>query len=226
LHEIKSLARKSRSLPALLPGTDNFRAERFDSGPRGTYHARAMGNPLRDRRTPQELAASGQVIEISEKISSFERLAGIVGGDLDTLDPDKLPSDWRNAAVVGRLSFGFADAQQGLAALEGTVAVTIDAVCQRCLEPMQVPMAADLRLLFAAGDSDVACAEGFEVWEMEEERLRPLDLVEEVLIMSMPISALHEDDESCAEPDIEATTGERETTRPFADLRSQLDKGN
>ena len=90
-----------------------------------------MGNPLRDRRTPQELAASGQLIEIAEKIGNFGELSRIVGADLETLDPDKLPPDWRDADVVGQLRFGFADAQGRLPALEGEVAVRIDAVCQR-----------------------------------------------------------------------------------------------
>jgi len=222
LHEIKSLARKSRSVPALSPGTDSFLAERFDSDRRGPYHARAMGNLLRDRRTPQELAASGQVIEISEKIGNFERLAEIVGSDLETLDPDKLPSGWRDAVVAGRLSFGFADAQHGLPALEGAVAVTIDAVCQRCLEPMQLPLAAELRLLFADTEGDPVNADGFEVWETDEEQLRPLDLIEEVLIMSMPISALHEDDTVCVAADADDIAAEQGTTRPFADLKSQM----
>ena len=185
-----------------------------------------MGNPLRDRRTPQELAASGQVIEISEKIGSFERLAEIVGGDLKTLDPDKLPPDWRDAVVEGQLSFGFADAQQGLPALKGMVAVTIDAVCQRCLEPMQLPLGAELRLLFTDAEIDAGYSEEFEVWEMEEERLRPLDLVEEVLIMSMPISALHVDDAVCVEPDTDEEASEQGTTRPFADLKSQMENDN
>jgi uncharacterized metal-binding protein YceD (DUF177 family) len=185
-----------------------------------------MGNPLRDRRTPQELAASGQVIEISDKIGSFGQLAEIVGGDLETLDPDKLPRGWRDAVVEGRLSFGFADAQQGLPALEGTVAVTIDAVCQRCLGPMLLPLVADLRLLFIDAESDAGIAEGFEVWEMEEERLRPLDLIEEVLIMSMPISALHVGDAVCVEPGTDEAASEKGTTRPFAGLKSQMEKDN
>ena len=185
-----------------------------------------MVNPLRDRRTPRELAASGQVIEISEKISSFGRLAKIVRGDLETLDPDKLPPDWRDAVVEAQLSFGFADAQQRFPALEGTVAVTIDAVCQRCLEPMQLPLAAELRLLFTDAENDAGHTEEFEVWEMEEERLRPLDLVEEVLIMSMPISALHVDDAVCVEPDTDEEASEKGTIRPFADLKSQMENEN
>jgi uncharacterized protein len=183
-----------------------------------------MGNPLRDRRTPQELAASGQVIEIAEKIGGFGELSRIVGADLESLDPDKLPQHWRDAEVAGQLRFGFADAQERLPALEGEVSVTIDAVCQRCLEPMKLPLAADLRYLFAEAGPD-AVEEGIEVWEMDEERLRPLDLVEEVLIMAMPLAALHESDAACAETEgPEETKGT--TTRPFADLRSQMENDN
>jgi hypothetical protein len=82
-----------------------------------------MGNPLRVRRPVAELAARGQVIEIAEKIGSFKQLAGIVEADLATLDPDKIPDDWRDSLVTGRLVFGFADAQMQVASLEGEVAV-------------------------------------------------------------------------------------------------------
>ena len=75
-----------------------FLAPLFDSDAPGPYHARAMGNPLRDRRPLAELAEKGQVIEITAKISDFERLAGIVEADLATLDPDKLPQGWRDSA--------------------------------------------------------------------------------------------------------------------------------
>jgi uncharacterized protein len=183
-----------------------------------------MGNPLRDRRTPQELAASGQLIEIAEKVGDFKELSRIVGADLETLDPDKLPQHWRAVEVVGQLRFGFADAQDRLPALEGEVSVTIDAVCQRCLEPMKLALDVDLRYLFTEAGPD-AVEDGFEVWEMDEELLRPLDLVEEVLIMAMPLAALHGSDVACAETESpEETKGT--TTRPFADLRSQMDNDN
>ena len=183
-----------------------------------------MGNPLRDRRTPQELAASGQVIEITEKISEFKELDRIVGADLETLDPDMMPPDWCDADVVGQLRFGFVDAQDRIPALEGEVSTAIDAVCQRCLGPMKLPVAVDLRYLFA-GAGQEAADDGFEVWEMGEERLRPMDLVEEVLIMAMPLAALHESDAACAKTKSpEETTGK--TTRPFADLRSQMENDN
>ena len=182
-----------------------------------------MDNQLRDPRTPSDLAASGQIIEFSEKISNFEQLAAIVESDLDTLDPDKLPSNWRDATVFGQLTFGFADAHSGLPVMRGEAEVTIDAVCQRCLQPFRVPLAADLRLVFGKDAARRVEDEGYEVWELEEGKLRPLDLVAEALVMAMPISAMHDDDATCRGPEMIAEDlGKR--MRPFAGLKSQMEK--
>ena len=171
-----------------------------------------------------ELAASGQVIEFTEKLGGFERLARIVEGDLETLDPDKLPSDWREQRVSGRLSFGFADAQDGLPMLQGEVTATIDAVCQRCLDAMQLPLSVELKLLFA-GTESTAEDGGFESWELEDDFLRPIDIVEEALIMAMPLAAMHVDSDTCAKPEAQQAEAS-ETIRPFAALRAQMDKEN
>ncbi|NIL92977.1 MAG: hypothetical protein GTO71_00705 [Woeseiaceae bacterium] len=182
-----------------------------------------MGNPLRDRRTPKELAASRQVIDFAIKITDLEQLTAIVEGDLETLDPDKLPSGWRETQATGQLRFGFADAQEALPQLEGEVSATIDVVCQRCLEPLSLPLAVELKLLFAA-DEAVDGGDDFEVWELDEESIRPLDVVEEALIMALPLAAMH-DNEKCRSPD-EAEAGESVTIRPFAALKSQMEKEN
>ena len=184
-----------------------------------------MGNPLRDRRTPSELAESGQVIEIKEKITNFERLAGIVEADLLSLDPDKLPSDWRDTVVAGRLGFSFSDTHNSVPVLHGEVEVTIDAVCQRCLEPFRLPLAAELRLLLVKKNSAAVKVDDYENWELAEDKLRPLDIVEEALIMAMPFAAMHANDASCNKPEevIDEPGGK---VQPFATLRSQMDDEN
>ena len=182
-----------------------------------------MGNPLLDRRTPAEWAASGQIIEFSEKIDVFDRLSRIVEGDLQRLDPDKLPPDWRDKIVAGKLRFGFSDAQGGSALLQGNATVIIDAVCQRCLQPLQVPLEAELKLLFGSEPAGSKTGAGFEVWELAADKLRPLDVVEEALVMAMPLAAMHVDDEACYGPDVEAGD-EDERIRPFASLKMQMEE--
>jgi len=182
-----------------------------------------MGNPLRDRRPLAELAGQGQVIEISAKVGDFERLSGIIERDLAALDPDKLPRDWRDSAVAGRLVFGFMDAQQRVAVLEGEVAATVDAVCQRCLEPFRLILCSELHLLpVMSGDSALA-DDGFEIWELDDDTVCPADIVEESLIMAIPFSAMHDSGETCSNFDAEASDASQ-TTRPFAALKSQLDE--
>ena len=182
-----------------------------------------MGNPLRVRRPIAELAAKGQVIEIAEKIGNFERLAGIVEADLATLDPDKIPHNWRDSMVTGWLEFGFADAQKQVVSLVGELAVTLDAVCQRCLEPFRLSLATGLRLLPTTVEQGVSAGNDFEPWELEDERVCPAEIVEEVLIMAMPLSAMHENSAACKgyEP---ADEEAQQTTRPFAALKAQLDQ--
>ena len=182
-----------------------------------------MGNPLHVRRPIAELAAKGQVIEIAEKLGGFERLAGIVAADLAALDPDKVPRGWREAAVTGRLEFGFADAQQQVPSLVGNVAVTVAAVCQRCLEPFRLPLAAELRLLPTTLEQGLSAGAGFEPWELDDDRVCPADIVEEALIMAIPLSAMHDTAAACRE--FEAPGGEAErTVRPFAALKDRMDQ--
>jgi uncharacterized metal-binding protein YceD (DUF177 family) len=182
-----------------------------------------MGNPLRDRRPLAELAEQGQVIEITEKVGDFEQLAGIVAADLAVLDPDKLPHGWRDSAVTGRLAFGYMDAQQQVAVLEGRVAATVDAVCQRCLEPFPLALESELHLRPVTSGDKVPADDGFDVWELDDDRVCPADIVEEALIMAMPLAAMHESAEGCITLDT-AENDVPQTTRPFAKLKAQLDE--
>ncbi len=184
-----------------------------------------MGDPLQQRRAPQELAASRQVIEINNKITNFERLAEIVEADLSALDPDKLSPDWRDATVRGQLSFGFAAAQGNVPAVEGHVTVTTDAVCQRCLRPFALPLKADLRLLFGKEQTAGEGYDDYEVWELDGDDVCPADLVEEALIMALPFVAMHVGDADCS-PMVVADEKAVKTTLPFVNLKTQLDSEN
>jgi uncharacterized metal-binding protein YceD (DUF177 family) len=182
-----------------------------------------MGNPLRDRRPLAELSAKGQVIEIADKIGSFEGLAQIIEADLGTLDADKIPQDWRDAALTGRLEFGFADAQQRVATIEGEVSVIVDAVCQRCLGHLRLPLSAQLRLMPVSGAGQADESGEFDTWELDDDLVCPADIIEEALIMAMPLAAMHSDADECGRFEQVANDAEQ-TTRPFADLKSQLEE--
>lgn len=188
-----------------------------------------MGNPLRDHRTAAELASDGQVIEITGKISYFERLAGIVEADLAALDPDKMPSGWRESAVQGELQFGFVDEKKRVPMVSGAVTAVVAAVCQRCLEPFQLQLEIEPKLLLLEVEQSADGYPDYEVWELDEQTLRPQDIVAELLIMAMPLAAMHDNMVDCkallsadSSDDPSNDDGTEKLVKPFAALRSQM----
>jgi uncharacterized metal-binding protein YceD (DUF177 family) len=184
-----------------------------------------MSNPLRDRRPVTDLAAVGQVIEIAEEISSFEGLAAILEADLAALDPDKLPSAWRESVVSGALQFGFADAAGCVPKLTGSAEANVAAVCQRCLAPFELTIRVEPELLLLDAEDVAEGYEDFEVWELDERSVRPQDIVEELLIMAMPFSAMHDNMAECKallSDDSSADESVEKPVKPFAALRSQM----
>lgn len=184
-----------------------------------------MSNLLRDRHPVTDLAAAGQVIEIAEEISSFEGLAGILEADLAALDPDKRPSAWRESQVSGALQFGFADEAGRVPKLTGSAEATVAAVCQRCLQPFELTICVEPELLLLDSQDAAEGFEDIEVWELDERTVRPKDIVEELLIMAMPFSAMHDNMAECKallSDDSSADESVEKPIRPFAALRSQM----
>lgn len=182
-----------------------------------------MDDPLRDRRSVKELAKIRQVVEIAEKIGNFSELSTVIEADLAALPRADRPTDWREKRVSGRLSFSFADAHSGVATLEGFLEAAIAAVCQRCLSAFEWRLTTELKLQFVVPNEAVEDREGYELWELDDEAVRPTDIVDEALILAMPLSAKHEGSAQCvAIASLE--NGEKMTT-PFASLRTQMDNG-
>ena len=72
-------------------------------------------------------------------------------------------------------------------------------------------------------------ADGFdelEVWELNETLLQPQDIVEELLIMALPFSAMHVDSTSCKALSPQAEESAEEMRTPFAALRDQMAQDN
>jgi uncharacterized metal-binding protein YceD (DUF177 family) len=184
-----------------------------------------MANPLFARILPKEAATLGQLIEYKGEVGDFERLSEIVAADIAALSEDMQPRNWRAASVAIRLEFAWADGLEGIPAINGRASAKLPAVCQRCLEAFDLSLdtAVNMLLVTPAESVDV---DKHEVWELEDEAFRVLDIVEEALVMAMPLAPTHDSGESCAAMTIENTDSGSETGRPFADLKSQLEKMN
>ena len=183
-----------------------------------------MANPLLDRVLPKDSADRSQVIEFQGKVGDFERLSGIVENDLGNLEPAQRPRKWRDGPVQTRLEFGWVDAGNEWPAVDGTIDAGLTLVCQRCLEPFRMPVEASFRMVFTAPEGDTETLSGYDNWELDEDTVRPIDIVEEALVMTLPLAPVHGSIEDCGPVAGQISKEKQDTVRPFANLRAQLDE--
>lgn len=180
-----------------------------------------MSSPLTERATPAELASRQQIIETKEIIASFPRLVQIIEKDFSGIPAAAGTAKWQLFPVKIKLRFGWTGSRPEFAFVRGSIKATMAALCQRCLEPFKYELSAPLDWLLLPPDVQAGDTATGEVWEMDDERLRPLDIVEETLIMALPMAAKHEDRTDCGA--IAPQSAERSNkVRPFAALKSQM----
>ena len=189
-----------------------------------------MGDPLHDRRPLDEWVSGEQVIEISGNIGEFERLADAVRADLAESEEGSEAIDLRDIAVSGSIRFSRAGPHDGHPRVTGEIETVLPATCQRCLKTFRLPVATALRFeLVGSGDAkpgslSAADNDDFETWELGDGAVRPADIVDEALVMAMPLVAKHEAGDDCIR--LDAADDGPEMTSPFASLRAQMDEAN
>ena len=177
-----------------------------------------MAKLLTALEAPAKLASNGQVIEISNEISDFPRLSEALAGELERLEPAQCPANWRTSKVTGTARFDFVDRETRDVAAEIVARAVVPQVCQRSLEPFEYPLEVDAKLLLASG-AELPERDGFETWEIEDDLLKPIDLVDELLVMALPFAAINPDGDSA----VLAESETKDTVRPFADLKAQIE---
>jgi len=108
-----------------------------------------------------------------------------------------------------------------VAALDVAAVLTLE--CQRCLGPMRHEIDTQSRLVFA-GTERAGLPEGYEPVEGDPHRIDLAALVEDELLLGLPIIPQHAQGEACTLPwnGRAAGQGGTETRRPFAGLRDLL----
>lgn len=107
----------------------------------------------------------------------------------------------------------------GWCVLEGNATAELKMVCQRCLGPVSIAVRAAFRLGLIEEDRDAeALPEELEpVVVRPHETCRLAGLVEDELLLALPIVPVHESVGMCGENDF-TTVGESDERRAFSDL--------
>jgi len=150
--------------------------------------------------------------------ASGESLAGEVDAtDLPRV-ADRLAPDAGAAGVAWRL-VGGSDAQRR-PTLTLTLVGSVPLVCQRCLQPFAAIVDQSTELLLARSEAELARLDGDEIEVvLATERLDPLTLVEDELLLSLPFSPRHADgDCDAAVPMAAGEEGSQRKSSPFGQL--------
>lgn len=121
-------------------------------------------------------------------------------------------------------SLRFSRDGDGYQVIEGEIETRLHLVCQRCLELVEQPVVARVALAMVWNEEAIAALPSYyEPWLLNDEKLMLTDLLEEELLLALPLAPVHEQcpvklPNSAGEP---ATENEKSNAdNPFAVLAS------
>ncbi len=176
------------------------------------YYTRPMSAARADQVNAIELAGRSAALERELGLTQMPRL--VEAGALD------------GTRVRAVLEFGRFEGRPTVdLGVKGSVLLT----CQRCMRPCECRIDDTARLMIVP-DGDEQVAGGYEAVTGDAERLVLADLVEEQVLLCMPLVPMHEDQAGCGESAPASTAVEVVSTaekkqRPFENLRELLGKG-
>ncbi len=137
---------------------------------------------------------------------------------------DSLANQQGKVAVV--LRFSVNESRQRL--IKGSLTAEVEVTCQRCLEPLGIQLQDDISLAVLEEEASAAKLDPqFDPWICTDQKLILAELVEEQLMLCMPIVNYH-DDKACLDKlnyqqvqhELEGEQPEESADNPFAVLKA------
>jgi uncharacterized protein len=128
------------------------------------------------------LGARGSILSGDIELNRFNRLAGLLHSDAGSV----------------RTTLRFRQERGGWLIIDVEYDTTVQLVCQRCLEPVDYHVSDHVEMaLLETPSLEPHVPEGYEPLVLDEERLMPAMLIEDELIISLPIVPRHSRPEGC-----------------------------
>ncbi len=121
-----------------------------------------------------------------------------LGGELDVETLTRLKTLLHSSVGSLRATLRFRQRGDGWLGVELGYQAALQLVCQRCLEPFRHELDDTVNVVVADSNSvPSAVPAGYEPFEVEEGRLQPAQLVEDELIVALPLVPKHARVEDC-----------------------------
>jgi uncharacterized protein len=180
----------------------------FDLGGPATYYTRPMSPPWSRPLDVDRLADGGADVDFAVALAELSGLRSLKAGVA--------------GEVRGRAHF---TRQQGVAVAELTMQGAATLECQRCMQPMQLPIGTQVRVGLLASEADIErLPADLEPMLAPGGRVSIGELITEELLLTLPIVPLHAGSVPCTPPPGAAAGDERAsgTHKPFARLDELL----
>lgn len=129
-----------------------------------------------------------QTYRVSHELERQSVFSGIIPlKQMARLTSLLLPAD-----VVVEVDFEFTRGDFSHDAIRGIYRAELSASCQRCLEPMSLPIEQSFELLIDASDEDVEALQMDTVYT-DDGYLDLYEVIEDELILALPLIMMHED---------------------------------
>lgn len=140
------------------------------------YCALMLESTLPDQIKPLKLAKRSSSLTGKWSLDKFVRLTA------DAVD------DVGEVSIKAEFS-----RDEGFPSLAGKATAGVKFECQRCLEPVVVTLEVDLNVAFVSTEEQMeSIPEPFEAVLLEDEEISLIEVVEEELILALPLVAYHE----------------------------------
>lgn len=163
---------------------------------------------FRRRVDPRTLAGREATLEGELPVKSLPRLAAMLSGGMHD--------------DFVRVRMNFHAGAKKLVLIGGNIDARLTLQCQRCLEPVSVPVRSEFRLALSDMPGEEEIPRGFEPLEEVGEGIVPADIVEEELLLALPFAATHASPSDCGELASRVSEAKPAATskHPFAVLKN------
>lgn len=128
----------------------------------------------------------------------FARRESVLEGELPLARLDRLTDLLSTDAGSVRARLAFRQHADGCVLVEFECSAQLNLICQRCLESMPYETQSRVSYAFVEGGSVGACLpEGVEGYELGNDRFNPARVIEDELIVSLPLVPRHADRRQC-----------------------------
>lgn len=124
------------------------------------------------------------------------------------------------------ISLQFGKDEEGQRVIKGSLSATVTMECQRCLQPVKLAVQGDVKLAVARHEDAVkALPRYYDPLLLDAPEIELLPLIEQELMLSLPIVATHPEDECSTNSSYKAKEdSEQSKANPFAVLAELKNK--